>query len=214
MEPGAVSLKTIGLATAGILAVEAILRWVAPRTAVPPLGLIAAARVIDLLWIAWVVHRWGPGARRLGIDRETWTAGLWKGCVWSAAFGATAAAGYVVLHLAGADPARLLGVTPARPPDLVPLLVTGGVIAPVVEEVYFRGLVFGWLRRWGVWAALLVSTALFAGLHSAGGGLPLTQLVGGIVFAAAYEIERNLLVPIIIHVLGNLALFTLPYLPC
>jgi membrane protease YdiL (CAAX protease family) len=31
------------------------------------------------------------------------------------------------------------------------------------------------------------------------------------VFAAAYEIEKKLLVPITIHVLGNLALFSLPY---
>jgi hypothetical protein len=36
-----------------------------------------------------------------------------------------------------------------------------------------------------------------------------TQVVGGILFAAAYEIEKNLVVPITIHCLGNLAIFAL-----
>jgi hypothetical protein len=40
-------------------------------------------------------------------------------------------------------------------------------------------------------------------------GIPLAQVVGGIVFAVAYEIEGSLMVPITIHVLGNLAIFTL-----
>ncbi|GAF95541.1 unnamed protein product [marine sediment metagenome] len=40
-------------------------------------------------------------------------------------------------------------------------------------------------------------------------GIPLAQVVGGIVFAVAYEMEGSLMVPITIHVLGNLAIFTL-----
>jgi hypothetical protein len=32
-------------------------------------------------------------------------------------------------------------------------------------------------------------------------------LVGGLLFAAAYEIEQTLFAPITIHVLGNTALF-------
>ena len=37
-------------------------------------------------------------------------------------------------------------------------------------------------------------------------GIPLAQVVGGIVFAVGYEIEGSLMVPITIHVLGNLAI--------
>jgi hypothetical protein len=44
-------------------------------------------------------------------------------------------------------------------------------------------------------------------------GLPLTQIVGGLVFAAAYEVTRNLIVPMIIHVTGNLAIFGISLLP-
>ena len=41
--------------------------------------------------------------------------------------------------------------------------------------------------------------------------LPLTQIVGGIVFAIAYEKEKNLMVPVTIHCLGNLAIFSLTF---
>ena len=86
--------------------------------------------------------------------------------------------------------------------------LVGGVVAPVAEEILFRGLVYGFLRRWGAILAVILSTALFA-LAPPLRGLPLTQIVGGLLFASAYEMENNLLVPITIHVLGNLAIFTL-----
>jgi hypothetical protein len=41
------------------------------------------------------------------------------------------------------------------------------------------------------------------------GFIPITQLVGGIVFALAYEKEKNLMAPITIHCLGNLAIFSI-----
>ena len=72
-------------------------------------------------------------------------------------------------------------------------------------------MVYGYLRRWGLWPALALSTLIFTLLHTGAAGIPIPQFVGGLVFAAAYEIEKKLLVPITIHVLGNLALFSLPY---
>ena len=62
---------------------------------------------------------------------------------------------------------------------------------------------------WGMWAALLISTAAFVMAHAVFHRVPLPQIIGGILFAVAYEKEKNLMVPISIHVLGNLAIFTL-----
>jgi uncharacterized protein len=214
MEPGSVPLKTLSIATAGVLAVEALARGAVGHGAIPALALTAAARVVDLAWIAWVVHRWGPGPHAMGIDRARWGRGLRRGCLWSLAFGALAAAAYGAALLAGVDAVRLLYAgRPARPADPALLFLVGGLIAPAAEEVYFRGLVFGCFRRWGFAPALFLSAAVFAGLHPSGPGMPVTQMIGGLVFAAAYEKESNLLVPIVIHTLGNLALFSLPYLP-
>ena len=58
-----------------------------------------------------------------------------------------------------------------------------------------------------VLAALFLSTALFAALHLP--GLPLTQIIGGIAFALAYEVSGSLIAAILIHSLGNLAIFAL-----
>ena len=82
------------------------------------------------------------------------------------------------------------------------------MVSPITEEIVFRGVLYGYLRRWGILAAIIGSTVLFVLAHSIQGVFPLTQVVGGIVFAVAYEREHNLLVPMVIHILGNLAIFT------
>ena len=64
----------------------------------------------------------------------------------------------------------------------------------------------------GLYLAILISTVLFVLPHYDGNHLPLTQIVGGIVFAIAYEKEKNLIVPIMVHCLGNIAIFSLTFL--
>jgi membrane protease YdiL (CAAX protease family) len=90
--------------------------------------------------------------------------------------------------------------------------VVGGVLSPVAEEVLFRGVLYGFFRRWGVAAALIASTLLFVAAHRPGSVLPIPQIVGGVLFALAFERTRNLMTPITIHVLGNLGLFVLALL--
>ena len=87
--------------------------------------------------------------------------------------------------------------------------MVGGIISPVAEEIFFRGMLYGYFRRWGIWAALLLSTVVFVMAHAIFHRVPLPQIVGGILFALAYEKEKNLMVPMTIHVLGNLAIFAI-----
>ncbi len=55
----------------------------------------------------------------------------------------------------------------ARTPSLfVASLAVMAVLAPLVEEMVFRGLLYGWLAgRWGTTVAWLVSSILFAAAH-------------------------------------------------
>ena len=55
----------------------------------------------------------------------------------------------------------------ARTPSLfVASLVVMALLAPLVEEMVFRGLLYGWIAgRWGTTAAWLVSSILFAAAH-------------------------------------------------
>lgn len=105
----------------------------------------------------------------------------------------------------------LQGTRPSSWPQMVLFLIVGGILAPITEEIFFRGIVYGFLRRWGAAIAVVSSTLIFVIAHPTGSSIPVTQLVGGIVFAAAYEIEQNLVVPITIHCLGNLAIFSLTF---
>jgi membrane protease YdiL (CAAX protease family) len=149
----------------------------------------------------------------MGLRRDHWASGFRRGLVWSAVFGLFAGAGFLAAHLMGWDPLRIVGAAAAVRQTAAPLLfLVGGLIAPTAEELYFRGILFGYLRQWGFWPALALSTLVFTFLHPGAAGIPIIQMVGGLVFAVAYEIEKNLVVPITIHALGNLAIFSLAYL--
>lgn len=77
------------------------------------------------------------------------------------------------------------------------------LIAPVSEELLFRGFLFGFLRQnFSVGISVAISAACFALMH---GSLLSPQLAGGIIFALGYEYSRNLWVPILLHTGANTA---------
>jgi len=212
MESNRVALKTLALATAGVVGIEALARWGIGQWGLAPLTVTALSRLIDIAWMALIISGCPQGWAKIGLDRGSWLPGLRRGLTWSAGFGALASVGWGVALAAGIDPLRLLQPGPvARPANPALLFLVGGFIGPVAEEIFFRGLIYGYLRRWGFWPALALSTAVFALLHAGAGGVPIVPVVGALVFATAYEIEKRLLVPITIHVIGNLTLFSLPY---
>ncbi len=208
-----IALKTMALATAGVIAIELLARRAISGLALPPLAGVGLARAADIALMAGVVAASEEGWAGMGLGRGGLRRGLGRGLIWSAGFGTLAGIAALAGFLAGVDPLRMIRMTvPAGRVESALLLVVGGLIGPLAEEIYFRGILYGFLRRWGVVAAMGGSTAIFVGLHPGGGGIPVTQIVGGLLFAAAYEIEKNLLVPIVIHVLGNLAIFGLAIL--
>lgn len=77
------------------------------------------------------------------------------------------------------------------------------LLAPLAEEVFFRGLLYGFMRQsFGIYTSAGFSAACFALAH---GGLFLPQLAGGIIFAVAFEYSRNLWVPVLLHAGANTA---------
>ena len=84
------------------------------------------------------------------------------------------------------------------------LLVFGAVIvAPVVEEIFFRGFVFPGLRnKWGWKVALVGSAALFALVHIIPTSyLPIFLL--GAIFAYLYQISGSIWPGILLHTTVN-----------
>jgi membrane protease YdiL (CAAX protease family) len=77
------------------------------------------------------------------------------------------------------------------------------ILAPIAEEIFFRGVVFNaWLREGGRRWAYIGSAALFAAIHlSLLSLLPIFLL--GLALAWVYERTRNLLAPIAMHATVN-----------
>ena len=74
------------------------------------------------------------------------------------------------------------------------------LVAPVLEEVLFRGILLTrWSVRWGTGRAILLSSGLFAILHPD----PLGAFAFGVVASLLYLRTRTLIVPIACHFLHN-----------
>lgn len=208
VEAKQVQIKTLILSVVAIACVEAGL--VLTKAPFNPMLRLGVARLLELGLIVWIVHIVETNVVAIGLHRTRWITGLKKGLLWSAGFGALSGIVFAFVFMAGTNPLSMIRASlPKNSANLLLFFLVGGIVAPVAEEVFFRGILYGFLRRWGIALALVLSTAVFALIHGLGHGFPLTQVVGGILFAAAYEVEKNLLVPITIHCLGNMAIFSL-----
>jgi membrane protease YdiL (CAAX protease family) len=75
------------------------------------------------------------------------------------------------------------------------------VLAPVVEELLFRGILLNrWAAKWGIRTGILVSAAAFAIPHL---GDPGGAFVFGLVMGLLYCKTRALWAPIAVHVINN-----------
>ncbi len=210
MEAKKITLNTLLVSIAAVLMIESLFRPAVTALFISPLPGLGITRIVEIIVLILIAIKFEKSADALGLIPEKIPAGIKKGLIWSACFGITALVLIVLLYLAGINALRMLyNPLPYSKALVLIYLLIGGVIGPLAEEIFFRGILYGYLRRWGVYAAVTVSTLLFVLPHLAGTNLPVTQLVGGIVFALAYEKESNLMVPITIHCLGNLAIFSI-----
>jgi membrane protease YdiL (CAAX protease family) len=89
--------------------------------------------------------------------------------------------------------------------DVLADLLDSVVVAPIVEELLFRGLLYATLRiRLGPAPAALGSAAAFALAHGYGAVGFGAVLASGVLWALAYERTRSLLPGILAHGAGNL----------
>jgi len=94
--------------------------------------------------------------------------------------------------------------------SLITMVLLVGVFVPLVEEVVFRGLIFGWLRRHlRFLPAALLSALLFGAVHMVPQLMPALSIMG-FVLAAVVERSGSLWPAIIVHGLFN-SLMTIAY---
>lgn len=77
------------------------------------------------------------------------------------------------------------------------------IVAPIAEELFFRGLVYTYLRdKYGVRLALLISSAFFGLMHMSVWAFMGTFL-GGLGLALLYEKSKSLYTSILAHMVWN-----------
>lgn len=83
------------------------------------------------------------------------------------------------------------------------VLLSAVIAAPIVEEVVFRGIVFGSLRKiMPAWLSVLVSAVVFGAYHINPVAIVYASIMG-IIAGIVYEKKRNLIFPIILHIANN-----------
>ncbi|MBT3256484.1 MAG: CPBP family intramembrane metalloprotease [Deltaproteobacteria bacterium] len=208
---GPINAGTLTMVVLGLAAVEIALRTMSRPNMVSPLLLLGVGRLIEGALIIGVALMGKDGLSVVGISKGTALSGFLRGLLWSAGFGVLVVLVFVSLLSMGTDPLPFIKTPlPLMAGEFILFFLVGGIISPVTEELFFRGVVYGFLRRWGAVSAVVFSSLAFVlAHHTAFTGTVFIQLTGGIVFASAYEIEKKLMVPITLHVLGNLAIFVL-----
>ena len=213
MAPGSIKFVTLCF-TLGLISVTELAAWLLMQhSALGPLSVTGLVRVTQIAGILAGVAYLQQGLATIGWSSATWRKGLKTGMLWAAVFGFVVLVAMGIIFLAGINPVRLVrSPLPSEPGQKLLFFLVGGLIAPLAEEICFRGVLYSYFRRWGIILAILASTTIFVILHSVQ-GFPVIQLVGGVLFAISYELSGNLMVPIVIHATGNLAIFTLslPY---
>lgn len=96
--------------------------------------------------------------------------------------------------------------------NLAVTLLGAGLLVPLAEELFFRGLLHGWLaERVGLWPRVLLSSALFALGHFDSVGVAASSFILGLVCALALERSRSLWLPVILHAANNSVALVLLY---
>ncbi|MGL5838921.1 MAG: lysostaphin resistance A-like protein [Sphingorhabdus sp.] len=100
---------------------------------------------------------------------------------------------------------KLFAALPKTAWNQAMLFVAVAILAPVLEELLFRGLLQTSLaKRMPIWAAILLASAIFALIHFQPYAFPALMAMG-IVFGVLYHLTGSLRVTILAHALNNSA---------
>ena len=88
--------------------------------------------------------------------------------------------------------------------DSILYVITLCFIVPVTEEVTFRGVIFGQLRRgFGPWISVVLSAVLFGLMHGISVHIGYA-IACGLIIAACYHLTDSLVAPILRHAVFNI----------
>jgi membrane protease YdiL (CAAX protease family) len=217
-------LAVLGVTFIAVVAVVNVLALVAVATGLSEQALRLAQMPLPLVLLAavtaaWVHWRHGAARRLTGPRRGGMRAvlagvgsGLAAFVVLNVVVGLAIQLGAEALGADVPETQRSLREATRDPQQLPWFVVSAVLVAPLAEELFFRGMLYPALRRSiGVWGGILISAAAFAAAHlvtegTLGGGALVFVLILplGILLAWLYERRGTLAVPIALHMTFNL----------
>ena len=111
-----------------------------------------------------------------------------------------------LLSLLAGVPAAQSAALPESGVGMFFYFMTVCVVAPVLEELFFRGTVQQMLRFWGARFALLLTAVIFTMMHTSLWDLPVV-LVLSLLLGYCYEVSRSVRSCILLHFTNNLSAF-------
>lgn len=186
----------------------------APATAIA-IAMLAQSAVMFGVFYGLAIRFWGVSWWQVGLRPAS--LGWYLGAVLLAALAilATSLVNLAMEALLGGpiENPQVGMLTPggASPLSALAMFFLIAGVAPVVEELLFRGLVYGWIReRFGIWPGLLVSSLIFSCVH----GIPMLippLFVVGCFLAWLYEKSGSILPCMVMHAVFNGAMLAALY---
>jgi membrane protease YdiL (CAAX protease family) len=166
------------------------------------------------LWILFVARRvdphgwWALGLRAGGNARSVVAAALMFAFVLPGIWGVGLVWAWVLEHVgAGFQPQRIAAdVSKLSAADAGKVLVMGVLVAPLFEEIVFRGFLQGlFVERLGQRAGILLTCLMFGALHGQSAFLPIFCL--SLLLCAVMNHTQRLAASFTVHALNNAIVF-------
>lgn len=189
-----------------------------PRAICSAPGIVTAALSVDLALLGVTYFRFiRPGVltmSELGIDRTLTVRHIGLGLLVGVSVLVVSAVVQSLLQALGVRQTQLADLSCIREfplPGFLMVVFAGGILAPIAEEIYFRGFVFGsYLKTRGPLVAYGATALLFAALHL---NLPaiLPIFVLSVIFCFAYQRTGSVVPSMIGHAVNNTMVFCILY---
>jgi uncharacterized protein len=187
-----------------------VLANVEPSSVEETLLIVAVVALSTLLSVGLTVAlRWRPSFSSIGLRSVSWRwllAGAGIGLLgWAANIGTSLA--YIWLTSDASNPQEpLVNAAQESTLQFTFMMILGALVVPLAEELLFRGMLYTWLRRWGVAVAVGVSAIVFGLFHGVSVVLPAAVLLG-VLTALIYEKSGSIWPAVMVHVANNAIVF-------
>lgn len=173
--------------------------------------IILVSSAITLPIVMWLYHKDEAKRKELGISRRLMGRGKFGVCQMLLVAAFSIMASTVLNQLIAVSGLNEIFDTYAElaeymfdPHLAIVNIISVGILAPIVEEVVFRGLLYRRLRDYSSVLAAIIISALIFGIYHGNVVQAIYASILGAILAILYERYKNIWAPILAHMAANI----------